>query len=174
MCYWQKQFNSRIPLQITWRNLKISHFVVRRTNIFLKSGRSINFNILFIISFISTMLGFFHSVGKISDSTEKEKSKYNVSHIASSQIFDVRKLIRSRTCALLTTNFLITLKVSSLVKFIVFKDLFVLHKILVGKLLPVLIRVHWFAKNEFFSLRSTTNCWLRIERDKQGIFLLLI
>ena len=88
------------------------------------------------------MLGFFDSVGKISDSTEKEKSKYNVSHIASSQIFDVRKLIRSRTCALLTTNFLITLKVSSLVKFIVFKDLFVLHKILVGKLLPVLIRVH--------------------------------
>ena len=48
-----------------------------------------------------------------------------------------------------------------MVKFIVFKDSFVLRNIWEGKLLSVSVRVHYFAKNELnnspFSLKSMTN-----------------
>ena len=66
-------------------------------------------------------------------------------------------------CSLLGSNFLITFKRSSSIKFIVFKDSFVLHNNYVGKLLLVSIWVHCFVRNKLnnscFSLKSTNN-WL--------------
>ena len=122
-------------------------------------------------------LDIFHLVGKIPDSIRKENIKYNGLHIALLQICNMRMLIWSCPCALLGFNFFKSLKISSSVKFIIFKDSFVLRNIWVGKLLPVSTWVHGFAKNELnnslFSLKSKTNWLLWIKGGIHGTFLLL-
>ena len=152
-----------------------------RSNIFPKIGRSetgwwfLTFSLSSCL-WIGPTLPILHSVGKISDSIQEGKIKCNGLQIALSQIYTMRMLIWSCPWALLGSNFLITLRISSSVKFIVFKDSFVLRNIWVGKLLPVSIRVHCFTKNELnnslFSLKSTTNRLLWIKGGMQGVLLL--
>ena len=134
----------------------------------------------FCLSFrlwIGTTWAIFYSVGKIPDSIPEGKIKCNGLQIALSQICTMRMLIWSCPCALLGSNFLITFKISWLVKFIVFKDSFVLRSNWVCKLLPISKWVHCFANNEltnsFVSLKSITNWLLWIKGGIQGIVLLL-
>ena len=130
---------------------------------------------LFILSFMNRYhISHFPFSWEDSWLYTRTKIKCNGLQIALSQICTMRMLIWSCPCALLGSNFLITLKLSSLVKFIVSKDSFVLRNNWVGKVLPVSIWVHCFAKNELnnslFSLKSTTNWLLWIKGGIQGIF----
>ena len=165
MRYWQKPINTRISLLKTWYE-DIKPFPIKSEDILLtkktfkyfsenwkKWNKPIIFNILFIISFMNRF-HFCHFPFSWEDSWlyTGKKIIYNGLHITLSQICNMQMLFWSYTCSFLGFNFLITLNMSFWVKFIVFKDSFVLRIIGVGKLLLASIWGDFFAKNELDNL----------------------
>ena len=105
-------------------------------------NRWIIFNILFTILFMNR-----YHIGHFGFSWEDFPPGF---HIALSQICNMQMWMLIRACpyALFRFNSLITLKISSSVRFIIFKDSFVLRNIWVIKSLPALIWVQCFAGND--------------------------
>ena len=108
-----------------------------------------------------TTLAFFHSSRKIPLYKHDLKIIPRGLHIDGPHIFNIWILILSWPCAFSESKFWIILRISSLEKVTLHKNLSILSKSPDDRLLPLLITVHYLAKNELnnsaFFLKSVAN-----------------